>query len=109
VPDPLNTLTHARLRAAQGDARGARAILRSILATDPRNAEASAFLAVLEGRPSSTPPEPGEPELDAPLGAGAADLKARFHAALGAPERTRARRTIARLNAWLEKIEGERG
>lgn len=44
------TLTHARLRAAQGDVAGAARILRVILAVQPAHQEAQAFLEDLTRR-----------------------------------------------------------
>jgi hypothetical protein len=43
------TLTHARLRAAQGDVDAARRILRAVLGADPANREASGLLRALDG------------------------------------------------------------
>ena len=51
MPTDFNpTLTHARLRAAQGDVGGARAILERLLATEPGNAQARRMLGELVGR-----------------------------------------------------------
>lgn len=49
------TLTHARLRVAQGDAVGAARILRVILAVQPGHREARALLDELESRPAVSP------------------------------------------------------
>jgi hypothetical protein len=57
------TLTHARLRAAQGDLDAARRILAAILVDSPGNPEATALLAAI--RASSVEPPGGEPEGDA--------------------------------------------
>jgi hypothetical protein len=45
----LETVTHARLRAEQGDAAGAVRILRAVLARRPGDAEARELLASLPG------------------------------------------------------------
>lgn len=45
-----STLTHARLRAAQGDLSGARAILGVILRREPGNAAAARALSELADR-----------------------------------------------------------
>jgi uncharacterized protein HemY len=66
---PLTTLTHARLRALQGDAAAARRILTAILERTPEDVEAQTLLAELAGRgvrphaaevdePAEQPPEP---------------------------------------------------
>lgn len=73
----LATLTHARLRAEQGDARGARSILQDLLERDPADERARELLGSL---PST------EGKLNAP----------------GAPDR---RKAIARLEAWLHRLE----
>jgi len=52
----LSTMTHARLRAEQGDMPGARRILRSILAVDARHCAARELLDRLDPRDS---PESG--------------------------------------------------
>lgn len=49
------TLTHARLRAEQGDVAGAARILRVILAVQPGHREARALLGELESGPMGSP------------------------------------------------------
>jgi hypothetical protein len=49
------TLTHARLRASQGDVAGALRILRVILAVQPAHGEARAMVAELETRAPASP------------------------------------------------------
>jgi hypothetical protein len=49
-PDALATLTHARLRAEQGDVRGARRLLRAIVARRPDDERARELLARLGDR-----------------------------------------------------------
>ena len=46
-PDAPLTLTHARLRAAQGDLAAARRILRALLDVDAGNSDALALLSAL--------------------------------------------------------------
>jgi hypothetical protein len=50
------TLTHARLRASQGDVAGALRIVRVILSVQPGHREARALLAKLESRALVSPP-----------------------------------------------------
>lgn len=51
--EPLATLTHARLRAEQGDVAGARRILDRLLLRDPLNDEARRLLRALRGSSGS--------------------------------------------------------
>ncbi|ANM28548.1 hypothetical protein ABI59_01320 [Acidobacteria bacterium Mor1] len=53
----LATVTHARLRAGQGDVDGARRILERRLAADPADADARRLLETL-GAPPAPPPAP---------------------------------------------------
>ena len=62
------TLTHARLRAAQGDIAGAMRILRVILDVQPHHRDARELLgeiqdrvSVVRGEPEEHPPEPARP------------------------------------------------
>lgn len=76
VHDPMLTLTHARLRAGQGDLSGARRVLRGMLAARPGHAQARRLLAELSpGRGAG-----GSPSVD-----------------------SRAAR-IRRLRAWLGRV-----
>jgi hypothetical protein len=101
-------VTHARLRARQGDLRSARRILRTILAADPAHAGARRLLDEIGGRPDAPADEPREESVEAPRAATASELRGRFREALAAPERTAARRTIARLTALLGRISDPR-
>jgi hypothetical protein len=98
------TLTHARLRAAQGDVQGARLIAERLLLADPSDAEARRLLEDLRGRsdvPATPAREPGapadpvrfDPRLEGP----------RFRRALGSSRDGKA--TIARLERWLARID----
>jgi len=51
--DPLLTLTHARVRAGQGDLRGARKVLRAMLQRRPEHGQAQRLLDRLAGPPES--------------------------------------------------------
>lgn len=74
------TLTHARLRVAQGDLAAARRILAAILAVEPRNPEAAALLTAIRG-----------PAVERPKVAAATDAGR------------------AKLEGWLESIQRQRG
>jgi hypothetical protein len=103
---PFATLTHARLRAAQGDVAGAVRILRVILAAQPDHDEAREALDALQHRVDVTYLEPPPIEPEEAMPAAAADLAARFRDALGAaPHVTRA----ARLDRWIRSIRRNRG
>ena len=54
----FETLTHARLRAGQGDVSGAVRILRVVLKAEPGNGEAALLMAELQGRRGPAPPPP---------------------------------------------------
>jgi D-serine deaminase-like pyridoxal phosphate-dependent protein len=97
------TLTHARLRAAQGDVDGAARILRVILAAQPEHREARSFLAELEDRVPITyrDPEPVAAEVVQP--AVAAELTVRFRKALDGG------RNAAPLTRWIERVRRNRG
>ena len=104
--DPLlPTVTHARLRARQGDARGARRILRTILAADPGDPGARALLEEIGGRLDTPASEPLESTAEPPRAASAQELRDRFRTALAPVDRTAARRTIERLEALLRRFE----
>jgi len=101
----LVTLTHARLRAAQGDLAGAREILREILRRKPDHAAARELLDELAGRVSRAADEPAEAVLPAPRAADPGELAARFRTTLtGRHQRARVDPRIARLEAWLTRI-----
>jgi hypothetical protein len=96
----LLTLTHARLRAQQGDAGGAADILRELLVRRPDDREAEALLASLPG--AGTPhQEPGEAAPRPPTPAHAEALAPSFRRALAGGERAGKRR---RLERFLETV-----
>lgn len=68
-PDAPITLTHARLRAAQGDVPAALRILQEVLIAEPANAEARKLFRVLGGEGGSSagrqPPLTGAAALEA--------------------------------------------
>jgi hypothetical protein len=100
------TLTHARLRAAQGDVPGAVRILRVILEVQPWHHEARAFLEAIANRPAAPHSEPVPAIADEATPATAQDLALRFREALGSglsdPR-------VQRLSSWLERVQRNRG
>lgn len=91
----LPTLTHARIRAAQGDVEGARGILEEILAARPGDLEAQLLLRdVARARGAPRAAEPAEEALPPPVPGEPALLSARF---------AHAGRATA-LEAWLERL-----
>jgi hypothetical protein len=105
----FETLTHARLRAGQGDVSGAVRILRVLLRVDPDHSEARRLLAELQGRPTVSAAEPVASPLLEPAVASASELSGRFRAALdrrGAPD---ARTRRDRLETWLVRVVARRG
>lgn len=103
---PFATLTHAKLRAAQGDVVGAVRILRVILEVQPGHDEARRFLAEIENRLPVAHTEPHEVAAEAVTAAKAADLTLRFRNAL---DTRRPSLRIRRLSSWLERIQSTRG
>ena len=100
------TLTHARLRAGQGDVTGAVRILRVILEVQPGHDEARGFLAEIENRLAVAHAEPLEPAAEAVTSATAGDLALSFREAL---ETRRPSPMIPHLSSWLERIQRNRG
>ena len=100
------TLTHAKLRAAQGDVRGAVRILHVILDVQPGHHEARAFLVEIENRLAVAHTEPAEVVAEAVTPATVGDLTRRFRNALDA-RRPNAR--VRRLSLWLEWTQRNRG
>ncbi len=100
------TLTHARLRVAQGDVGGAARILRVILEVQPEHDEARQLLTEIEDRVAVFHKEP-EPTAAEPVRAAMAeDLTPRFRDALGARGRSP---RVERLFRWLERTQRNRG
>ncbi len=103
--EPLVTLTHARLRIAQGDIRGAREMLQEMLDGGQGNPEAERLLASIEGRPDRAGMAELQRPLPPPQPADAADLSADFRRFLSESDRGR-RATIERLREWLRRMQG---
>ena len=104
-PPGFSTLTHARLRAEQGDRSGARKVLRAILEREPWNREARDYFEQLAGQDRPRPDLPQEKVPRPPVEARAEDLGERFRQVLdgGADPR------IHRLSAWLDRISDHQG
>ena len=109
APGSFETLTHARLRAGQGDVSGAVRILRVVLRADPGHPEARRLMDELQGRATGASPEPEPPALPERAAATASELSGRFRAALdaGGPPDARTRRE--RLETWLVRAVARRG
>ena len=99
--EPL-TLTHARLRASQGDFRVAAAIAAKLLERDPGDAGARDLLVSVASRPDAASAPADEEALEAPQGAAPGELRARFRATFAGDPR-------ARLRAWAEDVSRRRG
>ena len=99
---PFSTLTHARLRAEQGDVAGAKRILRVILASQPEHEEARQLLAALGDRVSVTYQEPTPDAARATRPATTSELAARFKEALGGKSK------VERLEQWLGRLQANR-
>ncbi len=86
----LTTVTHARIRAQQGDLARARSILQAILEDEPEHAEACALLEALAG------PAPGRIKVSdrAPTSRG------EIVSDPGHPEIV-----VDRLSRWLDRIK----
>jgi hypothetical protein len=103
--EQLATITHARLRAAQGDIRGARALLLDILHRHPGHGEAKELLAQITGREhAERTTEPAKP-LAAPESGDPALLSAQFKQHLSHGNRP-GRARIERLEQLLRRITG---
>ena len=102
----LPTLTHARIRATQGDAEGARRILAAILAVHPDDEAARALLHQIGRRPPRLRPDELEEEpLAPPVPGDPAVLTARFR---GAPASGARETGVVRLHDWRERIRKAR-
>jgi hypothetical protein len=112
--DPrIDTVTHARLRLAQGDVEGARRIASVLLAADPAHEGARALLAEAQDREGSAWSDLADELLDPPQAARASDLAASFRRALAGGEGTARRGEAAlrseRLRTWAETVRRNRG
>jgi len=103
----MTTVTHARLRAEQGDATGARRILKRILDEDPGHGEARRMMEEIGSRADRLRVGEAVEPLAPRVAADASGLATRFREALGASRSSR-RRRLERLRSWLETIQRNR-
>jgi len=103
------TLTHARLRAQQGDVAGARRLLSAILTVEPDHLEARSLLLRLERLEGTGHAEPEAPAAAEPVGAPAAEHAPRLRASLGPRTPRDSARSALRLRAWLDGVTQRRG
>jgi hypothetical protein len=102
---PLTTLTHARLRALQGDVGAARRILTAVLEQAPDDSEARTLLEELAGRGSGPRPAEAEQVPERPPERGdPAEMAARFKGVLGGGSDDPGR-VVRRLERWLERVQ----
>jgi len=104
-PVGFSTLTHARIRAGQGDRSGARRILRAILEKEPWNREALEYFHQLAGKDRPRSDAGAESVPVPPVAAKADDLAARFRQVLDGKADPR----IERLTVWLGRISDQQG
>ena len=103
----LSTMTHAKLRASQGDLSTARRMLEAILRERPDNAEARALLGTISPVADRAHAEPQEEALAPPEAALGEDLASRFREALAAPpgkDRVGRRRKLEDLLRRIEEV-----
>ena len=101
------TLTHARIRAGQGDLKGARRVLKAILLRSPDHIEARALLEELDGKTGREAMPEREELLADPEATDARRLAERFRGTLSRREPVQdVRGRVRRLEAWLTRIRG---
>ena len=106
---PLTTLTHARLRALQGDVIAARRILKAILDRSPDDDEARAFLAELAGRGSRpAAADVAEVAERAPERGDPGEMAARFRRVMNGRQ-AGSERVVRQLEQWLDTVQRNAG
>ena len=98
------TVTHARIRAAQGDVEGARRILGAILAERPEHAAARELLAALADRTGAARDDQPPAALAPPVAGDVRHLAARFRRSLGRAAEPPSGARIRRLRRWLARV-----
>lgn len=101
--DALASLTHARVRAGQGDVAGARAVLEAVLRREPGDARAAQLMAALDDVPGTGHAEPDEEPTSPPEAADPSALRSAFRSLLAGEGADR------RLRRWAETIARNRG
>lgn len=107
-PEDLATVTHARIRARQGDVDGARRVLEAILTERPDHPGALDLLGELDRLVHRAAVPAAEPELAPRARATASDLAPAFREALGAGVSEAPDPRAIRLRRWLGRIEDRR-
>lgn len=103
APHP-QTLTHARLRRAQGDTRGAIAILEALIDAGEEGEELVQLYLALGGDKHQPHFEPELVEEEAPQPAGLDALRREFRRELGPGTSGEG---IRRLERWLTRVRRE--
>ena len=100
APHP-RTLTHARLRRAQGDIQGAIAILEALIDAGQGGEELVQLYLALGGDEQRVHREPALPAEDAPVGGSLDELCEQFRRELGCGS---AAESVRRLERWLSRV-----
>ena len=98
------TLTHARLRRAQGDVRGAIAIIEAMIDSGEEGDDLWRLYVTLGEETHKPHDEPRRSDEDPPLVAEAGQLAQVFRNALGTPGKDP---RVDRLRRWLGRIQEE--
>ena len=106
MPDPPHpqTLTHARLRRAQGDTRGAIAILEALIDEGEEGEDLRQLYLALAGDEHGPHSEPEPASEEAPHPADLESLTAAFRRELG---RGTGDESVRRLQRWLTRVRRE--
>ncbi len=107
----IPSVTHARLRLAQGDVEGARRTAEALLAGDPAHPGARSILADAAAREPSPWAELAEEFVEPPVESRASDLAASFRAALTPGDgtaRSAPAGPAARIAAWAAVVRRNR-
>ena len=107
MPDALHpkTLTHARLRRAQGDTRGAIAILEALIDAGAEDDELVQLYLALGGDSQRSHREPELASEEAAVPADLDTIAGRFRRELG---RETGGQRVRRLQRWLSRVQRER-
>ena len=106
---PLSTLTHARVRAMQGDVRTARSILACILRQDPGHVEAKKLQERLSHRDQVPSARGWEERLHAAEPDDPSTLTREFKRVLRGTGFRPREKAVEHLKWWLDRIKGNSG